>query len=256
MSSSKKLPKDKDRQQTLKTISPKYVEVPPVIKTSPVKTRLTDDARMEQVTSFMTHQTDPPQILSMNLSRQEASHHEYQSVQMQRQSSYQRMLQKYNEKKDKLGSQRQNLQSATAADPPPKPSLLGRLSSQRGNSGERSQPQYIAYLEKTLDKSEQASQQLRQVSGKLSVLESKVEALQVGYNLDYVVQKIKGLEEMQIHQVEENNLNKILVQTLQNKIKEQDIVIESMAQHINAHKLEAFNAAQINQVIQDNASNI
>jgi cation transport regulator ChaC len=121
------------------------------------------------------------------------------------------MLQKYNEKKDKLGSQRHNLHSATVGDAPPKPTLFGRLSSQRGNSGERSQPQYIAYLEKTLDKSEQTSQQLRQVNGKLSVLESKVEGMQVGYNLDYVVQKIKGLEEAHIHQAEENNLNKILV---------------------------------------------
>lgn len=70
-------------------------------------------------------------------------------------------------------------------------------------------------------------------------LEQKVENLQnLGFAQDEFYNKLKYLEEMQLSQHEENNLNKLMIEMMQTKIRDQDLAQETLMQQLNAMKNE------------------
>ena len=60
-------------------------------------------------------------------------------------------------------------------------------------------------------------------------LEQKVDNLQnLSFAHDEFYNKLKYLEEMQLSQHEENNLNKLMIEMMQTKIRDQDLANETL----------------------------
>ena len=58
---------------------------------------------------------------------------------------------------------------------------------------------------------------------------------------------------MQIHQMEENSLNKMIIDTMQSKIKDQDTMMETLAKQIHQKRTDtSMGLPQLNQIMQDN----
>ena len=74
-----------------------------------------------------------------------------------------------------------------------------------------------------------------------------------GYNQDDLLEKIRILEEMQVHQMEENSLNKMILDTMQSKIKDQDSVLETLSKQVHQKRTDtSMGLPQLNQIMQDN----
>ena len=175
------------------------------------------------------------------------------SLALNKQSSYQKMLQKYNEKKEKL--QTQKLQQATSGKPSDLPLRAGGRSQQRGASGgQANQPHYLTYLEKTLEKSDMTIQSVRQMSAEIKQLESKVNSLMnIGFDQEDIQNRMKVLEGIQLTQNEENSLNKLILETMQGKIKDQDMLLENIARQLQSIKqADPFEQQKIGQLLHQN----
>lgn len=69
------------------------------------------------------------------------------------------------------------------------------LNSHRGVSG-RDQPQYLTYLEKTLEKTDQTIHDVRQLTQQFRMMEHKVESISTfGVGLEDILQRMKLIED-------------------------------------------------------------
>ena len=136
------------------------------------------------------------------------------------------------------------------------------MNSQRGSTptaagAQERQPQYLAFLEKTLEKSDLTIQTVKQLDGRFKGLEQKVDNLQnLSFAHDEFYNKLKYLEEMQLSQHEENNLNKLMIEMMQTKIRDQDLANETLFQQLNSIKNEKARSGammpEFDQQFQDN----
>ena len=135
---------------TLRTISPKYAEA--------------KSHRLEADDTEVASDRPPARRLSKTNSDSQGQ------LGLQRQNSYQRMLEKYNQKKEKLSSTRPE----RPVDLPLRAgTMVAKPNSQRGQ-----QPQYLTYLEKTLEKSDLTIQTVNQMAQGIRQLEARVDGLQ------------------------------------------------------------------------------
>lgn len=111
---------------------------------------------------------------------------------------------------------------------------IGRLPSHRAVSGERQQPHYLTYLEKTLEKSDLTIQTVKQMGAQIKHLEQKVEVLQTNSNYEYLYNKLQQVDELQVNLNEESGLNKMILEAMQSKIKDQDIILETIVKQLNS----------------------
>lgn len=94
-------------------------------------------------------------------------------------------------------------------------------------------------------------QSVRQMSAEIKQLESKVNSLMnIGFDQEDLHARMKVLEGIQLTQNEENSLNKLILETMQSKIKDQDMLLENIARQLQSIKqADPFEQQKIGQLL-------